>query len=86
MSLFKVMETTVFILPVIVLIGIVCLWALMRIVKGTSVVLDVSALKTYTITLFVCVVVVGAFLLFGENQWAVSAWLNHLDTTAGIVR
>ena len=69
-----------------ILIGIVCLWALMRIIKGASVVLDVSTMKTYTIALLVCVVVCGGLFLLAENQWAFSSYLDHLHIAIGVAR
>jgi len=86
MSLFKIMETAAFIIPVAIVIAIVCLWALMRIVKGASVVLDVSTVKTYAITFFVCVVIISGIVLVGENQWAFSAYLDHLNVAIGAAR
>jgi len=86
MSLFKIMESTTFILPVLTLIVIFCLWSLMRIIKGTSVVLDVSTMKTYGITLLVCIVVAGGLFLLAENQWAFTAYLDHLDVATGTAR
>ncbi len=86
MSLFKIMETQAFVLPVVLLITLVCLWALVRIIKGTSVVLDMSTMKTYTLALVVCLVVAGGLFLIAENQWAFSAYLEHLDAAIGVAR
>jgi beta-galactosidase len=83
MSLFKIMETSAFILPSMVLILFVNLWALMRIVKGASVVLDMSTVKTYGITFIVCIVMAGSLFLLAENQMAFTAYLDHLHVAIG---
>lgn len=73
MSMLKVLSSPAYILPVFGLIAVMTLWAGIRILKGISVIYDLTPLKLYSAALVVVLaVLVGAFLYLDAN-YAVGA-------------
>jgi hypothetical protein len=47
MILYRVLDSSVYIIPSFVLIGVLCAWVLLRLLKGMSIIMDVLPLKVY---------------------------------------
>jgi hypothetical protein len=84
MSLFKIMENSVFVIPVFVVVLLVAGWAGLRVLKAMSVVFDITPARTYIIAVVVGLLIVTAALVSLDTTYALRASLEHLFTTAPI--
>ena len=78
MSLFKIMESSVFVIPSMVLVALVLLWAGLRVLKAMSVVFDISPAKTYVIAIMAGVLLLGSALAYLESSYALRATVEHI--------
>jgi beta-galactosidase len=81
MSLFKIMENEVFIVPVFVVVFLVAGWAGIRVLKAMSVVFDITPARTYAIAIAVGVLILTAAAFSLDATYALRASLEHLFTT-----
>lgn len=82
MSLFKVLENPIYVIPSFVVLGIFGVWVTIRLLRGISVIFDVSAAKTY---LFGVTVIVAAKLLLFlllDTEYSLVAYLEFLMNIA----
>ncbi len=84
MSLFKIMENDVFIVPVFVVVLLVGGWAGLRVLKAMSVVFDITPARTYAIAITIGLLIVAAALVSLDSTYALRASLEHLFTIAPI--
>ncbi len=76
MSLFKVMENPVYIIPSMAVIFVILLWTLTRMISGIAIVYDISPLKAFIGSIFVLVVLFGGVALYYESTYATSSSLK----------
>jgi hypothetical protein len=76
MSLFKVMENPMYVIPSLVLIAIFLLWAAVRIFAGISVIYDISPAKSYIGGIVVGAVVLGAIYFYYDSAFAIGSYLR----------
>ena len=76
MSLFKVMENPMYVIPSLVLIAIFLLWAAVRIFAGISVIYDISPAKSYIGGIVVGAVVLGAVYFYYDSAFAIGSYLR----------
>ncbi len=78
MSLFKIMENPSYVLPALVLIFLFLLWTFLRVLKGFSVMYDLSPMKTYIGGILVCVILLGGLFLYYDSAFALSSYLKFI--------
>jgi hypothetical protein len=86
MALFKLLQSNLYVLPTFVLLAAFLLWSFFRVLKGVSVIYDISPLKAYTGGILLTLI--GAVILFVyyESAYAISAYgefAYHLARSLG---
>jgi hypothetical protein len=81
MILYRLMETPMYVMPVFVLLGLVTLWAFLRLLKGISIIYDVFFLKVYAIGFLVVLVATIALYGYLDYTRATSVYLKHMVQT-----
>ena len=76
MALFKLLQADLYVLPTFVLIGGFILWSFLRILKGISVIYDVSSVKAYAGGCAVVLVIMGGLLIYYETAYALTAYVE----------
>jgi hypothetical protein len=76
MALFKLLQTDVNVLPAFALIALFLIWSLLRILKGVSVIYDISRLKAYTGGFLLVLVTLGGVFVYYETTFALSAYIE----------
>jgi hypothetical protein len=84
MSLFKVLETPAFVLPSMIIVLVVVLWSVIRVMKGASVVLDVSAARTFLLMIVAFALVFAGIVLAYDARYAVRAAVEHIPVAASV--
>lgn len=72
MSLFKVMENPLYVVPSMIVIAVFLAWTIMRIVSGISIVYDISPAKAYLGALVVAVALLGGVFFYFESVYAIT--------------
>ena len=86
MSLFKITENPAYVVPLLAVILVFLCWTFFRVLKGISVVYDLSPAKTYTAGILLWVLFWGGTYLYYDSIYAVSAYLKfiaHLSQNLG---
>jgi hypothetical protein len=78
MSLTKVMETPIFVLPSMIVVAAVMVWAALRLLKAMSVVFDITPARTYAIAVLVGLLLVAAGVAYLETSYALRASLEQI--------
>lgn len=76
MSLFKLMENPVYVVPSFVIIAGFILWSFLRVLKGVSIIYDVSATKAYGGGLLVLLALAGMWLGYYESAYSFSSYVE----------
>ena len=81
MVLYRVLDSSIYVVPAFVLIGILCAWVFLRLLKGMSIIMDVLPLKVYCAGLLsVGAVCVAAYAYYDYTQ-SVPMYLSFLYST-----
>lgn len=78
MALFKLLESQLYVIPVFVLLAMVHLWVFIRILKGVSVLFDVSPLKAYSGGIMFSAIVLGGGFVYYESVYAITAYVEFI--------
>jgi len=78
MSLFKILQTPFYVLPALLLLGLFGFWVLVRMLKGTSVILDLNAAKTYIGGAVVLGAIGALIVLYYDSEFQLTAYLDFL--------
>ena len=78
MSLFKIMANPSYVIPSLVLIFLFLFWTFLRVLKGISVMYDLSPAKTYIGGILACIVILGGLFLYYDSIFAVSSYLKFI--------
>ncbi len=78
MSLFKIMENPPYVLPSLVLICLFLCWTFFRVLKGISVMYDLSPLKTYVGGILTCIILLAGLFLYYDSAFAISSYLKFI--------
>jgi len=70
MVLYRVLDSSVYIVPAFALIGVMCAWVFLRFLKGVSIVLDVLSLKVYA----------AGFVAMGALVACAYAYYNYTES------
>jgi hypothetical protein len=77
MALFKLLQSDFYVIPAFFLIGVFVLWSFFRILKGVSVIYDVSPFKAYVGGILVVLVLLGGLFTYYETSYAVTAYIEY---------
>lgn len=78
MSLFKIMENPSYVLPSLLLIFLVLFWAFLRVLKGISVMYDLSPVKMYVGGIFTCIILLCGLFIYYNSVFAISSYLKFI--------
>jgi len=78
MSLFKIMENPSYVIPSLVLISLFLCWTFLRLLKGVSVMYDMSPTKTYVSGILACIILLGGLFLYYDSIFALSSYLKFI--------
>jgi hypothetical protein len=76
MALFKLLQSDLNVIPAFALVAVFLTWSLLRILKGVSVIYDISRLKAYTGGILLVLVIFGAVFVYYETTFALSAYIE----------
>jgi hypothetical protein len=82
MSLFKIMENPSYVIFFLAIIFLFLFWTFLRVLKGISVVYDLSRLKTYTVGILMCILFVGGLFLYYDSVYALRAYVKFFMNLA----
>jgi hypothetical protein len=77
MALFKLLQSDFYVIPAFFLIGLFVLWSFFRILKGVSVIYDVSPFKAYAGGILVVLVLLGSLFIYYETSYALTAYIEY---------
>lgn len=86
MILLKLLETATYIVPLLVLMALFAFWVLFRVLKGISVIYDVTPLKAYAGGLLFCVLCLAGIGFYYDTVFALSAYVEfflHITKSLG---
>jgi hypothetical protein len=73
MILYRVMESSIYVLPALIIVGILLFWVAVRFLKAVSIIYDVAALKMYVLGLVTLVCAIsGLYIYYDVTQMAPS--------------
>jgi hypothetical protein len=78
MSLFKILQTPFYVIPSFAILLLLGVWVFMRILKGISVILDKSPLKTYVVGTLILVAVIGILASYYDSEYSLTAYMQFL--------
>jgi hypothetical protein len=77
MSLFKIMENPLYIIPAMAVILVVFMWTLTRMISGIAIVYDIRPLNAFIGSVFVLGILVAGVALYFESVYAISSSLKY---------
>jgi hypothetical protein len=86
MALFKLLQSNLYAIPTFVLIAAFLLWSFFRILKGVSVIYDISPLKAYIGGILLTLVGGAGVFIYYESAYAITAYAKlayHLARSLG---
>ena len=78
MSLFKIMENPIFIIPSLILMSLFFFWTCLRVLKGISVIYNFSPLRTYIGGAFICLLLLGGAYFYYDSVYALSSYIKFV--------
>jgi hypothetical protein len=75
MSLFKIMENSLYVIPSLVLIALFLGWTFFRVLKGMSVVFDTNPVRTYVGGITLVILMGTGFVLYFDAAFALSSYV-----------
>ncbi|MCX6133980.1 MAG: hypothetical protein NTU47_09235 [Ignavibacteriales bacterium] len=76
MAYFKLLQTDFNVIPAFSLVAIFLIWSFLRVLKGVSVIYDITRLKAYTGGILLVLVVLGGVFVYYETTFALSAYIE----------
>lgn len=86
MALFKLLETDFYVLPIFLIILAFLLWTFLRVLKGASVIYDISRSKAYAGGIAVTVLAAAGLFIYYESSYAITAYVQliiHMARSLG---
>jgi hypothetical protein len=77
MSLSKIMENPVYVIPSLAVVVLFLLWAFLRIISGIAVVYDISPAKTYVGSFVLIGLLLGGIFFYYESSYDISASIKY---------
>ncbi len=76
MALFKLLQTELYVLPAFLIIALFIVWAFLRVLKGVSVIYDVSPFRAYAGGMAFLLLLFGGLFVSYESAYAISAYVE----------
>ncbi len=84
MILFRVMESSLYVIPSLAFVGVLIVWVVLRFLKGVSIIFDVPVIRMYLLGLALVVVVAGSLYVAYDSTRALPDYVTYLfHLTAG---
>jgi len=77
MSLSKIMENPVYVIPSLAVVAVFLLWTILRIISGIGVVYDISPAKTYVGIFVVMGLLLGGIFFYYESSYNITASVKY---------
>jgi hypothetical protein len=81
MILYRVLDSSVYVIPAFVLIGVLFAWVLLRLLKGMSIIMDVLPLKVYGAGLLSVAAVFALAYAYYDYTQSAPMYLGFLYST-----
>ncbi len=81
MILYRVMQTDMYVIPVLALFAVVLLWIFFRLLKGISIIYDILPLKMYAVALLVVAAVAAGSYAYFDYSRSTTAYVHYLFST-----
>jgi len=81
MVLYRVLDSSIYVIPAFVLIGVLCAWVFVRLLKGMSIIMDVLPLKVYCAGLLLVAAVCAVAYAFYDYTESAPMYLAFLYST-----
>jgi len=78
MIVYRIMESPMYVLPSLILMGVLLAWVILRLLKGISIMFDVYAIKVYAIGLLSIMSVVAVVYFYFDYTQATSTYLTFM--------
>jgi beta-galactosidase len=78
MVLYRVIETSAYVLPAIAVVALILLWVYLRMLKGVSIMYDVPTFRVYLIGILLVVAMCGMFYAYFNVYHAAPDYLGYL--------
>lgn len=78
MILFRVMESSVYVVPALMIIAALLLWVMFRVFKGISIIFDAVALKVYVLGVIACIAVLTIAYAYYDYTQSTSTYLSFM--------
>lgn len=78
MSLFKILQTPFYVIPSFAILLLLGVWVFIRILKGISIILDKSPLKTYVLGTLILVAMIGVVAGYYDSEYSLTAYMQFL--------
>jgi hypothetical protein len=72
------METDFYIVPMVILVGLITVWVFIRLLKGISIIYDVYLFKVYVVSLLIIVVAAGAIYSYLDYTLSTSMYMRYI--------
>jgi hypothetical protein len=72
------MENPTYVIPSLVLIFLFLFWTFLRVLKGISVMYDLSPMKTYVGGILACMILLGGLFFYYDSVFALSSYLKFM--------
>ena len=83
MALFKLLQSNFYVLPAFIITCAFLLWSFLRVLKGVSVIYDISPIKAYVGGILVTLAVAAALFAFYESTYAITGYIELILHMAG---
>ncbi|HWP81772.1 MAG TPA: glycoside hydrolase family 2 TIM barrel-domain containing protein [Bacteroidota bacterium] len=78
MSLFKILENPIYVIPSFILLALFGVWVALRLFRGISVIYDISATRTYVGGVLVSAAILAGIFLYYDSEYAVLAYVEFI--------
>lgn len=80
MILYRVMESSMYVVPAIVVVGLLLFWVLMRLLKGISIIFDAATIRVYLLGFISVAGVFACVYLYYDYTQSTSTYLSYIYT------
>ena len=81
MILYRVLDSSVYVIPAFVLIGVLCAWVFLRFLKGVSIVMDVLPVKIYAAGILSVGAMIALVYVYYDYTQSVPTYLSFMYST-----
>ena len=78
MILYRVMDSSMYVLPSLAVLAVIFLWVILRFLKGISIIFDVLPSRMYALGLVTVCVALGVFYVYYNSAFALPEYIAHM--------